>query len=175
MGLLVGGILHWIQNQHELGQWIWFGTLVAGGAPIIWQTVRDMLHRHFASDIVALLAIVAAILMNNAFPGLVIVLMQSGGKALEDHAFKKASFSLDTLLAHSPRFAHRKKDQGLEEINVSDVRIGDLLLVRPGDLIPVDGKIIHEQAEIDESSLTGEPLPKIKKIGEQVFSGTINA
>ncbi len=133
-----------------------------------------MLHRRFASDIVALLAIVAAILMNNAFPGLVIVLMQSGGKALEDHAFKKASFSLDALLAHSPRFAHRKKDQDFEEINVSDVRIGDLLLVRPGDLIPVDGKIIREQAEIDESSLTGEPLPKIKKIGEPVFSGTIN-
>ncbi len=174
IGLLVGGIFHEIPNQQELGKWIWFITLVIGGAPIIWQTVRDMLHLHFASDIVALLAIVAAILMNNAFPGLVIVLMQSGGKALEDHAFKKASFSLDTLLAHSPRFAHRKKDQDLEEINVSDVRIGDLLLVRPGDLIPVDGKIIHGQAEIDESSLTGEPLPKIKKIGEQVFSGTIN-
>lgn len=174
IGLLAGGILHGIQNQHELGQWIWFITLIIGGAPIIWHTVRDMLHRHFASDIVALLAIVAAILMNDAFPGLVIVIMQSGGKALEDHAFKKASSSLDLLLAHSPRFAHRKKDHGLEEINVSEVRVGDLLLVRPGDLIPVDGKIIQEQAEIDESSLTGEPLPKIKKVDEQVFSGTIN-
>jgi heavy metal translocating P-type ATPase len=174
IGLLAGGILHGIQNQHESGQWIWFITLIIGGAPIIWQTVRDMLHRHFASDIVALLAIVAAILMNDAFPGLVIVIMQSGGKALEDHAFKKASSSLDLLLAHSPRFAHRKKDHGLEEINVSEVRVGDLLLVRPGDLIPVDGKIIQEQAEIDESSLTGEPLPKIKKVDEQVFSGTIN-
>lgn len=174
IGLLVGGMFHWIPNQQELGQWVWFVTLVIGGAPIIWYTVRDMLHRRFASDIVALLAIVAAILMNNAFPGLVIVLMQSGGKALEDHAFRKASSSLDTLLTHSPRLAHRKKDQDLEEINVSDVRVGDLLLVRPGDLIPVDGKITHEQADVDESSLTGEPLPKIKKIGEQVFSGTIN-
>ncbi len=174
IGLFVGSILHGIPNQHELGQWIWFITLIIGGAPIIWHTIQDMLHRHFASDIVALLAIVAAILMNDAFPGLVIVLMQSGGKALEDHAFKKASYSLDALLAHSPRFAHRKKDHDLEEINVSDVRVGDLLLVRPGDLVPVDGKIIHEQAEIDESSLTGEPLPKIKKKGEPVFSGTIN-
>ncbi|HET7336939.1 MAG TPA: HAD-IC family P-type ATPase, partial [Candidatus Nitrosotalea sp.] len=174
IGLFVGSILHGIPNQHELGQWVWFSTLIIGGAPIIWQTIRDMLHRHFASDIVALLAIVAAILMNDAFPGLVIVLMQSGGKALEDHAFKKASYSLDVLLAHSPRFAHRKKDHDLEEINVSDVTVGDLLLVKPGDLVPVDGKIIHEQAEIDESSLTGEPLPKIKKTGEPVFSGTIN-
>ena len=133
-----------------------------------------MLHRRFASDVVALLAIVVAILMNNAFPGLIIVLMQSGGKALEDHAFKKASSSLDILLERSPRLAHRKKDQDLEEINVADVKVGDLLLVRPGDLIPVDGKITCEQAEIDESSLTGEPLAKIKKIGEPVFSGTIN-
>src|SRR5579864_5630355 len=156
IGLLVGSILQWTTNQHEIGRWVWFATLIAGGAPIIWQIIRDMLHRHFASDIVALLAIVAAILMNNAFPGLVIVLMQSGGKALEDYAFKKASASLDILITHSPRFAHRKKDQDLEEINVSDVIIGDLLLVRPGDLIPVDGKIIHAHAEIDESSLTGE-------------------
>ena len=173
IGLVVGSIFHWTPNQQELGRWIWFVTLVIGGAPIIWQTVRGMLHRHFASDIVALLAIVAAILLNDAFPGLVIVLMQSGGKALEDYAFKRASSSLDLLLARSPRLARRKKDHELEEINVTDVRVEDLLLVRPGDLIPVDG-IIYEQAEIDESSLTGEPLPKIKKIGEQVFSGTIN-
>ena len=174
IGLLVGSILQWTLNQHELGRWIWFVTLVVGGTPIIWQTVRGMLHRHFASDIIALLAIVTAILLNDAFPGLVIVLMQSGGKALEDHAFKRASSSLDALLARSPQLAHRKKDHGLEEINVVDVRIGDLLSVRPGDLIPVDGEITNEQAEIDESALTGEPLPKIKQIGEQVFSGTIN-
>jgi len=174
IGLLAGSILQWTPNQHESGHWVWFITLVIGGAPIIWQTIRGMLHRHFASDIVALLAIVTAILLNDAFPGLVIVLMQSGGKALEDHAFKKASSSLDALLSRSPRLAHRKNDHGLEEINVTDVRIGDLLLVRPGDLIPVDGEITNEQAEIDESALTGEPLPKIKKIGEQVFSGTIN-
>jgi heavy metal translocating P-type ATPase len=174
IGLLAGSILQWTLNQHEIGRWVWFITLVVGGAPIIWQTVRGMLHRHFAADIVALLAIVAAILLNDAFPGLVIVLMQSGGKALEDHAFKRASSSLDALLSRSPQLAHRKNDHGLEEINVIDVRVGDLLLVRPGDLIPVDGKITNEQAEIDESVLTGEPLPKIKKIGEQVFSGTIN-
>ncbi|MDE1818773.1 MAG: heavy metal translocating P-type ATPase [Thaumarchaeota archaeon] len=174
IGLLVGAILQWTTNQHDLGRWVWFITLVVGGVPIVWQTIREMFCRHFASDIVALLAIVAAILMNNAFPGLVIVLMQSGGKALEDYAFKRASSSLDTLLARSPRLAHRKKDHSLEEINVADVKVGDLLLVRPGDLVPVDGKITSEQAEVDESALTGEPLPKIKKIGELVFSGTVN-
>lgn len=175
IGLFAGSILQWTLNQHEIGRWVWFITLIISGTPIIWQTIRGIFHHHFASDIVALLAIATSILLNDAFPGLVIVIMQSGGKALEDHAFKKASSSLDALLLRSPRFAHRKNGQDLEEINVTDVRIGDILLVRPGDLVPVDGKITSEKAEIDESALTGEPLPKIKKNDEPVFSGTINS
>jgi P-type E1-E2 ATPase len=89
--------------------------------------------------------------------------MQSGCKALEDYAFRRASYSLDALIARSPRIAHRRNGLSIEEVNVSDVDISDLLVVRPGDLIPVDGKVIHGQAQIDESSLTGEALPKAKK------------
>ena len=130
---------------------------------------------------------------NEALPGVVIVIMQTGGKALEDYAFRRASSSLDELMARSPRIAYRKMrevnnknnnnnngydgiyDQSLEEIKVTDVRIGDLLVVRAGDLIPVDGAIISGRAQIDESALTGEPLPKNKGVGDKVFSGTINA
>ena len=116
--------------------------------------------------------------------------MQTGGKALEDCAFRRASSSLDELMARSPRTAYRKirevnknnnsdyngiGDQSLEEIKVTDVRIGDLLVVRAGDLIPVDGTIISGRAQIDESALTGEPLPKNKGVSDEVFSGTINA
>jgi heavy metal translocating P-type ATPase len=148
-----------------------------------------MIHRHFASDIVAMLAIIAAILTNEALPGVVIVIMQTGGKALEDYAFRRASSSLDELMARSPPIAYRKMrkvnnnnssnydgidDQSLEEIKVTDVRIGDLLVVRSGDLIPVDGMIISGRAQIDESALTGEPLPKNKGVSDEVFSGTIN-
>jgi P-type E1-E2 ATPase len=172
--LFVGTLFHWPLNQSNLGQWIWLITLIGGGAPIVWDTFRGMLRKHFASDIVAMMAIVAAILLNDALPGVVIVIMQSGGKALEDYAFRRASSSLDALLARSPRFAHRRKGASIEEINVSDIQVGDLLVVRPGDLVPVDGKLIHGRAQIDESSLTGEPLSKTKKIGDVVFSGTIN-
>ena len=148
-----------------------------------------MIHRHFASDIVAMPAIIAAILTNEALPGVVIVIMQTGGKALEDYAFRRASSSLDELMARSPPIAYRKMrkvnnnnssnydgidDQSLEEIKVTDVRIGDLLVVRSGDLIPVDGMIISGRAQIDESALTGEPLPKNKGVSDEVFSGTIN-
>jgi len=174
LGLFVGTLFHWPLNQSNLGQWIWLITLIGGGAPIVWDTFRGMLRKHFASDIVAMMAIVAAILLNDALPGVVIVIMQSGGKALEDYAFRRASSSLDALLARSPRVAHRRKGAGIEEINVSDIQVGDFLVVRPGDLVPVDGKLIHGRAQIDESSLTGEPLSKTKKIGDNVFSGTIN-
>lgn len=186
MGLLLGAI-YYVLNQSVTGQWIWFLTLIIGGIPVVWGTIKGMIHRHFASDIVAMLAIIAAILTNEALPGVVIVIMQTGGKALEDYAFRRASSSLDELMARSPRIAYRKMreinddddegigDQSLEEIKVTDVRIGDLLVVRAGDLIPVDGTIISGRAQIDESALTGEPLPKNKDVSDDVFSGTINA
>ncbi len=190
LGLLLGAI-YYVSDQSVAGQWIWFSTLIIGGIPVVWGTIKGMIHRHFASDIVAMLAIIAAILTNEASPGVVIVIMQTGGKALEDYAFRRASSSLDELMARSPRIAYRKmrkvnnnnnstnydgiEDQRLEEIKVTDVRIGDLLVVRSGDLIPVDGMIISGRAQIDESALTGEPLPKNKGVSDEVFSGTINA
>jgi len=173
-GLFVGSFFHWPLYHPILGQWIWLMTLIVGGTPIILDTFRGILRKKFASDIVAMMAIIAAILLNDALPGVVIVIMQSGGKALEDYAFRQASSSLDALLARSPRIAHRTRGDSIEEINVSDIEVGDLLVVRPGDLVPVDGKIIDGLAQINESSLTGESFTKVKKIGDKIFSGTVN-
>lgn len=174
IGLVSGIICHWFINQPDLGHWIWLVTLIIGGTPIILATVRNMMHRHFAADIVAMLAIITAILSNEALPGVVIVIMQSGGKALEDHAFRKASTSLNALLARSPQTANRKKNNIIEVIDVNSIKIGDLLVVRPGDLVPVDGHVVDNSAVIDESALTGEPIPKTKKISDPLFSGTVN-
>ena len=173
IGLFLGGILQ-ASHEEQVGKIAWFVTLVGGGIPVVWQTVREMFHKHFASDIIAMLAIIVSIILNDAFPGVIIVLMQSGGKALEDYAYRRASSSLDNLLSRAPRIAHRKIDHGIEEIQVSQINIDDVLIIKPGDLIPVDGEILSSQARIDESSLTGEPLPKSKTCGDQVFSGTIN-
>ncbi len=178
-GLVAGSIFHWTLNEQNFGHWIWIFTLVIGGIPIVINTIRNMFHRQFAADIVAMLAIMTAILSNEALPGVVIVIMQNGGKALEDYAYKKATRSLDALLSRSPRRANRKKDNMIEEIDVASISIGDLLIVRPGDLIPVDGHLINSNNNrnlivVDESALTGEPLPKIKKIGDKLFSGTVN-
>lgn len=174
IGLLVGIAAFLALRSSELAQWIWLGTLIAGGVPVVWDTIRGMLRGHFASDIVAMLAIITAILANEALPGVVIVIMQSGGKALEDYALRRASSSLDALLSRSPRIAYRKKGDTLEEIDVSSIRVGDLVVVRPGDLVPVDGHVTKGNAIIDESALTGEPLPKDKNVESELFSGTVN-
>src|SRR5574341_2105692 len=88
-GLLVGIVAFLALRSYELAQWIWLGTLIVGGVPVVWDSIRGMLRGHFASDIVAILAIITAILANEALPGVVIVIMQSGGKALEDYALRR--------------------------------------------------------------------------------------
>ncbi len=83
-GLLIGAILTWVLGGGELGDWIWYATLIAGGTPLMYRTLRGIIRGRFAADVIATLAIIAAILMDQAFAGVIIVLMQSGGEALED-------------------------------------------------------------------------------------------
>ncbi len=171
-GLLVG-VIAWFGFQREVANWIWLATLVIGGIPIVYQTVRGMLHGQFASDIVAMLAIITALILGQFFAGAVIVLMQSGGEAIEAYGLRRASFSLTELLKRAPRIARRKRDHQLEEIDVQKVEVGDLLLVRPGDLVPVDGTIVNGNGEIDESAITGEPLARGKGPGDKLLSGSV--
>jgi heavy metal translocating P-type ATPase len=166
--------LQWVLNLQEQAHWLWLFTLIIGGVSVIWETAKGIARKQFASDIVATLAIIAAIALNDAFPGVVIVLMQTGGRALEDYAFRRAESSLDTLLTQSPRIAHRRIDDSFEDVSVQEVKVNDLLLVKPGDLVPVDGILVKGPSQLDESSLTGEPLPKQKAEGDIVYSGTIN-
>ena len=175
VGLLLGGIVFLVLRQPSTANWIWYATLIVGGLPLVWDTLRGMLRGKFASDIIAMLAIIAAILLDQAFAGVIVVLMQSGGEAIERYGLRRATSTLDDLLARAPRLARRKSpDSTLEEIRVEQVKIGDLLVVRQGDLIPVDGTIVAGTAEVDESALTGEPLPRPKTVGDRVMSGSIS-
>lgn len=175
IGLAVGAVFRFGAGRSDVSDLIWLATLVVGGAPVVYETVKGMLKGNFASDVVAMLAIITAILTQEYFAGVIIVLMQSGGEALESYSLRRASSSLEKLLARAPRIAHRRTDSQIEDIQVEQVKIGDTLVVRPGDLIPVDGILISEQAEIDEAALTGEPLAAPKKIGEALLSGSANA
>lgn len=172
-GLLLGLVFHFGWHLPDWSHWIWMATLILGGAPIIYKTLRGVFEGRFAADIVAMLAILAAIFLNQALAGAVVVLMQSGGEAIEAYGLRRATSSLSTLLKRAPRTARRKKDSGMEEIDVQKVMVGDVLIVRPGDLIPVDGTIVQGSTEIDESAITGEPMTHNKAEGDQLLSGSI--
>lgn len=176
--LLIGVVLFLIFDLKEAAHKVWLVAMIGGGTPIIYQTLRGALRGHFASDIVAMLAIITALLLDQTFAGAIIVLMQSGGEAIERFGLRKASSSLFELLQRAPQRASRKILQDgqvhLEEIHVSKVRIGDTLIVRPGEMIPVDGVIIQGSSLIDESALTGEPLDRPKGLSDALLSGSIN-
>ncbi len=175
LGLLSGAVAQWGFGRPDLGEGIWLATLAIGGAPLVWNTLRGMLRGQFASDVVAMLAIVAALVMDEPFAGVIVVLMQSGGEALENYGFRRASSSLESLLARAPRVAWRKEGDHLVELIVAQVQVGDWLVVRPGDLIPVDGTLLSDEATVDEAALTGEPLADNKHSGDPLLSGSINA
>ena len=149
-------------------------TLLVGGAPLVVQTVRGLLRGRFAADIVAMLAIVAAFLLGQYFAGVVIVLMQSGGEALEAYAMRRASQSLEALLARAPKRAHRVRGAAVEDVPVEEVATGDELIIKPGDLVPVDAEVTGGTSTIDQAALTGEPLPIRAVTGTRLMSGSIN-
>lgn len=172
-GLLLGVLLYFGVGEMP-ATWVWYATLIIGGTPIVYGTIKGMLKGQFASDIVAMLAIITALFLHQAFAGAVVVLMQSGGEAIEAYGRRRASSSLFSLLQRAPRFARRKKNDQIQEITTDEVQVGDLLLVRSGDLVPVDGIVETGIAEIDESAITGEPLDKIKRPGDLLLSGSVN-
>jgi heavy metal translocating P-type ATPase len=173
-GLVLGSLATWAAGDPRLGSTVWLLTLVVGGSPIVFFTLRGMYRGRFAADVVAMLAIVAAIVFNEGFAGTVIVLMQSGGEALEDYGLGRASSALDALAGRAPRLATRKVDGAGTVVPVEAVVPGDLLVVKKGELVPVDGVLDSESAQIDESAVTGEPLPREMSRGDELMSGSVN-
>jgi heavy metal translocating P-type ATPase len=149
-------------------------ALVLTGAPVVWRTLRDATRGRFATDIVATLSIVTAFLLRQPFAGLVIVLMQRGGEMLERYAARRATRALQELEDASPHTAHRLRDEVIEDIDAEQVQSGDVLLVRPGELVPADCVVTVGTSWIDASRLTGESLPVDVAPGTKLMSGSIN-
>ncbi len=152
----------------------WFATapVVAGLAVSI---VRDLRAGRLGVDAIALVSMSAALALGQPLAGAVVALMYSGGNVLEDIAVARAEHDLRSLVDRAPREAHRRVDDRIEEVPISAVAIGDRLLVRAGEIIPVDGVLGSNAATIDESALTGEPIPVIKTRGAAILSGSLNA
>ena len=174
IGLLAGAIIRFALVRPDIADITWLIVLVVGGSPTVVKTFQKMLKGNFAADVVAMLAIITAVIMREYFAGVIIVIMQSGGEALENYSLRRASSTLQKLLTRAPHSAHRKQDGQITEIQASQVRVGDVLMVRPGDLVPVDGALLSPQADVDESALTGEPLTRSKQTGDGLLSGSVN-
>ena len=157
-------------------------AVVYVGVVVAWTLVgmiRDVLHGHVGLDILAVVAMVATLAVGEYVASLVIVLMLSGGEALEDYADRRAKRELTALLDRSPRVAHvlvhpDSDSDEVQDADADDVRIGDVVLVRPAELVPVDGTLLSDEGSFDESSLTGESLPVHHTTGDEVLSGSVN-
>lgn len=166
-----------LAGLHEVARWI--AILVVGAVIAItaWDMVRDILRAHFGLDILALIAMIATLLVGEYIASLVIVLMLSGGEALEDYASRRAARDLTALLDRSPQTAHvldESADSAPRDVPVDEVVQGMELLVRPSEIVPVDGVLLSAHASFDESSLTGESVPVSREAGDEVLSGVVN-
>jgi heavy metal translocating P-type ATPase len=154
----------------------WILGLAASAAliPLLWGMWEDLRSGTYGVDILAATAITTAVIMHEYWAAIVIVLMLSGGESLEDYAEKRASRELDALLDRAPQKAHLLKGRKEVDIRVKEVKVGDKIIIRPGEIVPVDATIIEGSASFDESSLTGESLPQTRGVESQIVSGSVN-
>lgn len=148
--------------------------IVAGGVPLIVQIAIKLAKGDWGADLLAAISLVAAVLLSEYLAAVLIILMLAGGQALEVYAIRRASSVLRLLSARMPANAHRKRNEHIEDIVISDIRIGDHIVIYPHETAPVDGTVIEGHSAMDESYLTGEPYLVSKAPGVAVLSGAIN-
>lgn len=170
---VVAAIIYLI-NYHELAFWIIRLFTIAVALKMSFTMVGEIIHGKWGVDILAIAAILATNAVNEQWAALVIVLMLTGGEALEDYAGKRAQAELTALMDRAPKLAHRKDGNSFTDIPIEQIQVGDIVVITPGEVVPVDGTVIKGVALIDESSLTGESEPIEKKEGDEVSSGTVN-
>jgi heavy metal translocating P-type ATPase len=149
-------------------------ALAVGGTPLVLDLAVKLRHRQFGSDLLAGISIVTAVILGELLAGMLVVLMLSGGAALETYAVRRASSVLAALAKRMPSTAHRKTDGKLDDISLDQVAVGDLMAVFPHEICPVDGTVVEGRGTMDESYLTGEPYLIDKAPGAQALSGAVN-
>ena len=152
---------------------LWIAYLL-GGVPLVWGLLGNLWRREFGSDLLAGLSIVTAMLLGEYLAGTLVILMLSGGEALEAYAIRNASSVLKALAKRMPSVAHRRSGTSFEEVSLDEIAVGDLLEVLPHEICPVDGIVTSGHGVMDESFLTGEPYMISKTPGSPVISGALN-
>ncbi len=174
LAILLVSLVLWLFGRTDLAGWVLFTIVLLGGLPLLWETVQHLWHREVSIDFIAVLAIAGSLLLNEYLAGAFVVLMLSGGEALEAFALQRARSSLTALAERAPRTAHVWHDEQLVDIPAEQVEVDMEVVVKPGELIPVDGIVIEGSSSVSEADLTGEPVPVRKTTGMLVLSGSVN-
>lgn len=149
-------------------------VLLVGGVPLLWELLLAALRREFGSDLLAGISIVTSVFLGEELAGALVVLMLSGGEALESFAVRRASSVLAALAKRMPSIAHKRTAAALQDIPLDAVQVDDELVILPHEICPVDGVVLEGRGSMDEAYLTGEPFKISKTPGSQVISGAIN-
>jgi len=168
------GLALQLSSQHVALKWLLDAVAVFEVMPLLWDMWQDLRVGSYGIDILAVTAIIASVLLGQSWAAIVIVLMLTGGEALENYAQHRAKTELDALLKHAPQKAHVIRKGKTLDVPVSELRVGDKIIIKPGEVVPVDAVILEGMASFDEASLTGESLPQTKQVKDQLLSGSIN-
>lgn len=148
-------------------------AVAAGGTPIVLSGISALLHKNLDVDFLASIAIVAAVVVGEYLAAALVVLMLTGGAILEDYTAKKTSRAIRLLIESAPKTARIRKNGKELRVPIEDVKVGDIVLVKPGEKIPVDGEVQNGQASVNQASITGESIAVEKTVSDKVLSGTI--
>ncbi|MCL7466509.1 heavy metal translocating P-type ATPase [Phaeovulum sp. NW3] len=173
-GLALGLALH-VAGRPDLAQTVWLAGVVPVLAALVMEILRSLARGEVGLDIVAALSMTAALIFGETLAAAVVAVMYSGGTFLEGFAEGRARREMRDLLSRVPRSATRYRNGGLEDVALDDIAPGDRLLIRQGDVVPVDGRITSTTAFLDTSALTGESLPQRLDRGADAMSGATNA
>lgn len=174
IGLLSGlGLM--LMDRSELAIFVWIAGVVPVLIALLVEIIRSISKGEIGLDIVAALSMSAALFFGETLAAAVVALMYSGGTFLESFAEGRARREMSDLLSRVPRTATRHRDGALDEVPLDDIAPADLLLIRQGDIAPVDGMVASERAMLDQSALTGESMPVRLNHGQDVMSGSTNA
>lgn len=147
---------------------------LALAALMFWDMVQTLRSGKFGVDLLAITAVVATVVVGEYWAALIVLLMLTGGDALEDYAAHKANSELRDLLANTPTMAHRQEGGKLVDVAADAVKVGDTVVVRPGEVVPVDGRVVDGDSLVDEANITGESRPVAKSVDAPLMSGTVN-
>jgi heavy metal translocating P-type ATPase len=163
-----------LTGQHTIAHWLLGMVAIGEVCPLLWDMWQDLRSGKYGIDALAATAIITSVILGQYWAAIVVVLMLTGGEALEDFAEHRAKSELDALLKHAPHIAHVIRKGKTLDVSVQELHVGDKILIKAGELVPVDALVIEGTASFDESSLTGESLPQDKQAKDQLLSGSIN-